>query len=191
MAKKLKRRIAKSFVLFALIFALLGSMMAFGVSKNAYNALAAETDGSDSAQKYYSAYSSFQEEQDAAARLNEEIEGEGLVLLKNRDNALPLRSTETDVSLFGIGGASPSYGAQGSGTNKASAYQHQVTAVEGLENAGLNVYKALTEHYAGISANDADPDTALAAYESGYTIYGDAAIIDLCAGICDVGAIQS
>ena len=89
--------------------------------------------------KYYTAFDNYDQEQEAAYELNEEIAGESIVLLKNRDNALPLREDENAVTAFGIGSAYTSYGAQGSGTQSASEQQHLVTFAEGLENAGIQV----------------------------------------------------
>ena len=64
-----------------------------------------------------------------------EIEGEGIVLLKNDNNALPLASGES-VSLIGRYAADPVYGGAGSGTVDPNDC---VTLYDGIVNAGLAV----------------------------------------------------
>ena len=65
----------------------------------------------------------------------EKITDEGMVLLKNKDNALPL-STEQDITLLGRGAVDPVYGGSGSGNVDTST---AATPRKGLENAGFAV----------------------------------------------------
>ncbi len=51
--------------------------------------------------RYYSDYTSMEEAQAAAAELGEELGEEGTVLLKNRNNALPLTGKEK-VTVLGV-----------------------------------------------------------------------------------------
>lgn len=115
-----------------------------------FKANAAES--SEAVKKFYTAYNSFQEEQDAAYELNEELAGESFVLMKNRNNALPLKSSERKVTAFGIGSAYNSWGAQGSGTQTASAFQTLVSFKDGLANAGIKVNPGVLSFYEDAAA---------------------------------------
>ncbi|WP_407271890.1 glycoside hydrolase family 3 C-terminal domain-containing protein [Radiobacillus sp. PE A8.2] len=57
----------------------------------------------------------------AGQELVEKVMGEGAVLLKNQNNALPLNSDERSVSLFSISSVDPAYGGSGSGHVDASS----------------------------------------------------------------------
>src|SRR5690625_5143919 len=84
---------------------------------------------------YKSDYDSI-EDVDAAARdLVAEITGEGIVLAKHENDALPLASG-AKVTMLGRTAADPVYGGSGSGSVDTST---AVTAREGLENAGFEV----------------------------------------------------
>lgn len=76
-----------------------------------------------------------------------EIEGEGIVLLKNDNNALPLASGES-VSLIGRFAADPVYGGAGSGTVDPNDC---VTLHDGIAAAGLTInetaYGWIAENY--------------------------------------------
>ena len=76
-----------------------------------------------------------------------EIEGEGIVLLKNDNNALPLASG-TEVSLIGRFAADPVYGGAGSGTVDPNDC---VTLYDGVAAAGLTIndtaYNWIAENY--------------------------------------------
>ena len=64
---------------------------------------------------------------------------ESMVLLKNDDNVLPLKGTET-VAMFGISSVDFVAGGTGSGNvNKA----YVVNMVQGLENAGFTLVDAV------------------------------------------------
>lgn len=74
----------------------------------------------------------------------EEVEKEGIVLLKNEDNALPLSNNETKVALFGQDSVDFVYGGGGSGAvNVASA----PTLKESFNKAGLTVNETLWNFY--------------------------------------------
>ena len=79
----------------------------------------------------------------------EKLENEGIVLLRNENNALPLASG-TKVNLFGYASVDPIYGGTGSGSGDTSA---NVDVVKGLTNAGLVVNEELVNFYknAGVS----------------------------------------
>ncbi|MGN0793596.1 MAG: glycoside hydrolase family 3 N-terminal domain-containing protein [Aristaeellaceae bacterium] len=76
--------------------------------------------------------------------VSEEVEAEGMVLLKNRDHALPLDSGDS-VSTVLQTAYSFSYGSSGSGAIDASKYIDLKTA---LTNAGLRVNTTLWDFYA-------------------------------------------
>lgn len=80
---------------------------------------------------------------EAAIELGEEIAGEGIVLLKDTDDILPLKTKNLNV--FGWASTNPCYGGSGSGA-LSDAY-HIVGILEGLENAGFALNDELTEFY--------------------------------------------
>ena len=76
-------------------------------------------------------------------RMAEELESEGIVLLRNENNALPL-AAGAKVNLFGYASIDPIYGGTGSGAGDTSS---NVDAVAGLQNAGLMVNEELVQFY--------------------------------------------
>ena len=77
------------------------------------------------------------------AAVTEEVEGEGVILLKD-DGALPLTGT-TKVNVLGsTAGNNFSYGGTGSGSGDTSK---NVTFYQGLENAGLEPNPDLESYY--------------------------------------------
>src|SRR5690625_1455116 len=90
---------------------------------------------------YKSDYDSI-EDVDAAARdLVAEITGEGIVLAKHENDALPLASG-AKVTMLGRAAADPVYGGSGSGSVDTST---AVDAREGLENAGFEINEVVYE----------------------------------------------
>ena len=79
----------------------------------------------------------------ASLAMAQELAAEGIVLLENRDNALPLAGG-AKVNLFGYATVSPLYGGTGSGASDTSA---NVDLVQGLTNAGLQVNQELVHFY--------------------------------------------
>lgn len=83
----------------------------------------------------------------AANELVGEVEAAGVVLLKNKNGALPLASG-ANVSLIGRYAADPVYGGAGSGTVDPSSC---ITLHDGLANAGLSInetaYGWIAENY--------------------------------------------
>ena len=80
---------------------------------------------------------------DSATELCTTIAKEGIVLLKNEDNILPLKNTK--VNTFGWSATNPVYGGTGSGS-LSGAYP-TVTLLEGLTNAGITYNTDLTDFY--------------------------------------------
>lgn len=131
-----------------------------------------------------------------ANRLNEEIVGEGIVLLKNKgekDNrALPL-ARGAKISVFGKSSANIVLGGSGSGGGNA---KNSVSLYQGLENAEFELNPELVKFYEGKdsgSGRDKNPaigakvtglaigETPLANYNStvknSYDNYSDAAVV--------------
>ena len=93
---------------------------------------------------YESAYKSIAELKAAGEALVREVEGEGIVLLKNENNALPLPAG-ADVALFGVTALDPVYGGTGSGAVDAAGAPNYLDVLEG---EGFNVVdKVLLDAY--------------------------------------------
>ena len=85
----------------------------------------------------------------AATDLCESIAEEGIVLLQNNDNALPL-AANTKLNVFGWSSTNPVYGGTGSGS-LSDAYP-TVSLLEGLKNAGFEVNEELVNFYTNYRA---------------------------------------
>lgn len=91
------------------------------------------------------------EAQDNSKALTESIQDEGIVLLENKNNSLPLSDT-TQLNVFGIGSVATVYGGSGSGASDESA---NITFQQGLENAGFTLNPELVDFY---NANKPEKD---------------------------------
>ncbi len=80
----------------------------------------------------------------AATELCEDIADEGIVLLENENNTLPL-AEGTKLNVFGWSSTNPVYGGTGSGSLSDS--YPTVSLLEGLENAGFEVNQELVDFY--------------------------------------------
>ena len=84
--------------------------------------------------------------EESAVRSKEVIEDtgdEGMVLVKNKDNLLPLAES-SNINVFGWASTNPIYGGTGSGSSDSS---DAVGIIESLENAGFKTNKELTKLY--------------------------------------------
>ncbi len=72
----------------------------------------------------------------------EQVEAEGLVMLKNEDDILPLKGKK--VNVFGTASANPFYGGGGSAAIKA---ENAVSFYAALEEAGISYNKDLAKLY--------------------------------------------
>lgn len=79
-----------------------------------------------------------------ATDLVEEIAQEGIVLLKNEENELPLKNTKK-LNVFGWASTNPCYGGTGSGS-LSDAYE-KVSLLQGLKNAGYKLNTELSDFY--------------------------------------------
>lgn len=85
-----------------------------------------------------------EETTEQATELVEEIAQEGIVLLKNEDNELPLNGT-SKLNVFGWASTNPCYGGTGSGS-LSDAYE-KVTLMQGIENSGYELNTELVDFY--------------------------------------------
>jgi beta-glucosidase len=80
----------------------------------------------------------------ASTQLCEDIEAEGIVLLKNDNNVLPLSPDKLRVNIFGWSSVSPVYGGTGSGAvNIATA----TDLLNGLASAGIEYNQTIVDFY--------------------------------------------
>ena len=110
------------------------------------------------------------------AEFSRQLVGEGVVLMRNADNILPLESGKK-ISLFGIGSAKFLYGGLGSGaidTTKCTSLK------DALEAEGFSVNPTLYKVYADSKSRvgkEEDPSSYLSSVEASVKEYSDAAII--------------
>ena len=83
---------------------------------------------------------------ESAENLAQEIAEEGIVLLKNNEQMLPL-SNNKNLNVFGWASIAPCYGGTGSGALNDS-YQF-VDLLEGLSNSDFNINEELSDFYRG------------------------------------------
>ena len=93
---------------------------------------------------YTSDYASAEELLSASEELAQRIEGEGIVLLKNDNSALPLSDGERAVSLFGRTSVDPIYTGAGSAATESSPVDYKTA----LEEDGFTVNPDLYDFYA-------------------------------------------
>lgn len=87
-----------------------------------------------------------------------EIENEGIVLLKNDNNALPLNTDEKSISLFGRTSVDPIYNGTGSGSTDTVSVDFKTA----LENQGFEVNPTLYDFYANHPISTTEITEALA-----------------------------
>lgn len=110
----------------------------------------------------------------AAQEVVAEVKGEGAVLLKNDNDALPLDTSKT-VSLLGRYAVDPVYGGAGSGTVDPNDC---VTLYQGLQNAGFTIndtaYGWVSDNYANYAKADITMDSpSTASYYIGEIPWSD------------------
>jgi beta-glucosidase len=95
-------------------------------------------------------YATADEAEDAADALVREIAAEGIVLLKNEGDALPLGGNDLKVTLLGRAAADPIYGGSGSGSTDTSS---AVNVRQGLEESGIEVNDAVYTELSDFAAD--------------------------------------
>lgn len=90
------------------------------------------------------------ETQASAEELGMEIADEGIVLLKNEDNLLPMTDNK-NLNVFGWASTNPVYGGTGSGA-LSDSYEI-VNLTSGLENAGFTLNTELSDFYTDYRAD--------------------------------------
>ena len=132
--------------------------------------------------KFYVDYSSLEEAQMAAHAFAVQIAAEGITLLKNENNALPLSADETNVTLLGIRTARMIRSGFGSGAGGGSAISNLLG--EALEAAGFSVNPKTVDLYikeVSQMVEDKIRELGMEYYGSSitstYASYGDAAIL--------------
>ena len=132
--------------------------------------------------KYYTDYSSFEEEQLVAKDLAIEVASEGFVMLKNENDALPLEKGAR-VSLFGMHSVDLVTSTVGSAAGTTGANGIEMSTLPmAMENAGFKVNPKLTglyemHHALGTADNELPLEYYSTATTSTYNGYNDAAII--------------
>ena len=151
------------------------------------------------AEWYDRQYSSKEEVLNAANDFVIEVEKEGIVLLKNENEVLPLSADGSHVSVFGKNSVNIVYSGSGSGSASSSSSAVQKTLYESLDAAGISYNETLKNFYedsgksgSGRPSNPAmtsgqrlsgfgTGETPIASYPSdvtgSYTDYQDAAIV--------------
>ena len=83
---------------------------------------------------------------EAHAKIAQNAAGEGMVLLKNMDNTLPLNlDKEKKVALFGK--ISYFLIAYGTGSGTVRSFKHRVSVNEGLKNSGFEIPEDIEQYY--------------------------------------------
>ena len=144
-------------------------------SSFAPNTFFALADAAASKPNYQTDFATWEEEQDAASELNVKLAGEGAVLLKNRDNALPLKASEMNVSVFGD--HSDNILQAGGGAGGGSSDRSK-TLEDSMTDAGFTMNPMLKGYYSnnGNPSTESDP-SGLDKFAGSFGTYNGAAII--------------
>ena len=143
----------------------------------------------DSAEgKYHTDFATYEEELEYAKKLNQDIFSDSVVLMKNKNKALPLNTkTEGNISVVGMLSYNTVTGGTGSGAgNVGSGF---VSIESGLQSAGFNLNGKVADIYKkttcvapvsmGFSVSNTTveaPSSILANAKGSFNFYGDAVI---------------
>lgn len=136
----------------------------------------------DAGGMYYTDYMTLAEEQQIARELAVEVAGEGFVMLKNENNALPLQKN-AKVSLFGMHSVALIQSTSGSAGGSTGANGiPETTLPMAMESAGFHVNSKLVDLYTrhnalGTTANELPLSYYSEAAISTYKGFDDAAVI--------------
>lgn len=129
--------------------------------------------------KYYSDYNSMEEAKAAAEDLNRQIVGEGASLLKNKDEALPMKGSEW-VSVFGVTSDNLVGASDSAGAFSSSSSGSDETVADALEHAGFKVNPTLKDFYSRDNSEIGKEVTKFSGQvDSSTKLYNDAAFIVL------------
>ena len=149
-SKKIWRRLLVVFLTCVIVFSVglevalaNKSVINNALNTESYKVVEDESDEEVDTDYFPSDFSSTDEIAEYGKEVCQEVEGEGLVLLKNDNNALPL-SAGDNVSCLLQTSVDLNYGSTGSGQIDASKYDDLKTA---LEEVGLNVNETLWNFY--------------------------------------------
>lgn len=187
----------KSLISLAII-AMASAGVGVSTSKTMTNANTLKVNTSGNYRYYDSDYSSKEEALEAGLKINEEICEEGMVLVKNNNNALPLATTvgtsASRVTLFGYRSIAPQGGASSSGDTSAGKVKLTCDIYSSLKDAGYVVNPTIKSAYESLVAAGNTDDVKLydamfgasstvkETVENSYGLYDDAAIVVLSAG---------
>jgi beta-glucosidase len=96
--------------------------------------------------RYTADYDSKEDVLDAANALNEQICEEGIILLKNENDALPLKNTEKKITIFGKNSVNLVLGGSGSNAGSAQA-SDMIDLYTSLRNAGFEYNPVIHDFY--------------------------------------------
>ena len=133
-------------------------------------------DGSGDNESFKSDYSSHEELVDHETEFSKQLVAEGIVLMRNQDNVLPLESSKK-ISLFGIGSAKFVYSGLGSGaidTSKTTSLKDALEA-EGFQ-VNPDLYSVYEKSEARVGKEE-DPSAYLDSVADSVKEYNDAAIV--------------
>lgn len=101
--------------------------------------------------KFYSDYDSLEEARQASREVAIQMAEEGMILLKNENNALPLGRHEKNITMLGIRSAAVMTGGGGAGSGLIDAYGVPSTSLkEGVEMGGFRVNPAMNSYYTSL-----------------------------------------
>lgn len=143
---------------------------------------------------YQTTYASKQEAINAGASLNLQIANEGMVLLKNDNNALPMASDAMKITVFGYAAIAPAGGGSSeSGDTSGGVVKLQSDIYSSLLDAGFEVNPTVKASYEAWLANEEiTSDAAVSALDTyaddqagwteSYGEYNGAAVVVISAG---------
>ncbi len=108
-------------------------------------------------------------------KVTEELCGEGFVLLKNRQQALPLSASSDTISLIGRGAVDPLYGGSGSGNVDVGK---AVTPYAGIRQAGFSMDTAPYNYFNGEKSKYGRCSITMDKYNDSQWLIGEVAYTD-------------
>ncbi len=132
--------------------------------------------------RFYTDFTDIDEARAVGEQLNIEVAGEGFVLMKNQNNALPLAGSERNVTLFGYRSAYLQL--VGGGSGAGDGFGHEWTLKESLETAGFSINGKVLGYYLSKPMGGArsgasyelDPASYAPFVEGSYRFYDDAVL---------------